>query len=137
MAVSQMTFPARNVFGSFEKRAPEPKSKEKVTVREEETRRTGARIRLQPHMIFETPVRQRKGKRYHSLPPPQALRFQSQSRSRRARSTRNWERACEGSREGERREAPFPLPLVLCARSCSSKKRETSGNEAVSFLIGY
>ena len=35
------------------------------------------------------------------LPPPQALRFQSQSRSRRARSTGNWER----SREGERREA--------------------------------
>ena len=25
---------------------------------------------------------------------------------------------------------PFPLPLVICARSCSSKKRETSGNEA-------
>ena len=54
---------------------------------------------------------------------------QSQNRSRRARSTGNWDRACEGSREGERREAkrrlsPFPLPLVLCARSCSSKKRD-------------
>ena len=72
----------------------------------------------------------------HHLPPPQALRFQSQSRSRRARSTRNWERAREGSWEGERSEArrllPFPLLLVLCAHSCSSKKRETSGNEAAS-----
>ena len=38
----------------------------------------------------------------------------------------------EGPWERERGEA-FPLPFVLCARSCPSKTRETSGNEAASF----
>ena len=37
-----------------------------------------------------------------------------------------WER--ERERMAKRRLSPFSLPFVLCARSCPSKKRETSGN---------
>ena len=48
-----------------------------------------------------------------------------------ARETGNEHARDHGKEKGER---PFPLPLVLCARSCSSKKRETSGNEAGSVM---
>ena len=59
------------------------------------------------------------------LPPPQALRFQSQAGEL---STRNWGRAREGSREGGRREA-FPFPSSLAHPPLSQQERDV-WNEA-------
>ena len=64
------------------------------------------------------------------LPPPQALRFRSRW-SGQARSTRNWGRAREGSREGERKEAhPFPFPSSLGRPTLSQRERRLGTRQA-------